>query len=54
MVCWKGKDNVEERATQRGVSAYTTWNIEENTVRGWKFLQGEEENCVVIFRTYSL
>ena len=24
----KGKVNVEEKATQRGVSAYTTWSIE--------------------------
>ncbi|MBR4517286.1 MAG: hypothetical protein IKO60_07825 [Bacteroidaceae bacterium] len=29
----EGKVNVEERATQRGVSAYTTWSIEKETVQ---------------------
>ena len=39
---------------QRGVSAYTTWSIELEGVRRKGLPYGEDENCVVNFRTYSL
>ena len=51
---WKGKFNVEEKATLRGELAYTTWSIEEHAVQGSEFPYGEEENIVVNFRAHSL
>ncbi len=34
MASWKGKFNVEEKATLRGELAYTPWSIEEHAVQG--------------------
>ena len=45
---------MEEKAIQRGESAYTTWSVEKDSVQGRGFPYGEEEKCVVVFRTRSL
>ena len=45
---------MEERATQRGVSAYTTWSVEKDGVQGRGLPYGEGENSVVDFRSHSL
>ena len=50
----KGKVNVKEWAIQRGESAYTTWSIEWEGVRRKGLPYGEDENCVVDFRTQNL
>ena len=50
----KGKVNVEEKAMQRGASAYTTWSVEKDGVQGRRLPYGEGGNSVVNFRTCSL
>ena len=45
-----GKFNVEEKATQRGASAYTAWSVEKCGVRERAFPYGEEEIYVVDFQ----
>ena len=45
---------MEEKATQRGESAYTTWSVEKDSVQGRGFPYREEKKCVVDFRTQSL
>ena len=48
------KVNMEEKATQRGVSAYTTWSVEKDGVQGRGFPYGEAENCVKNFQKHML
>jgi len=48
------KFNVEEKATQRGASAYTTWSVEKCGVRERAFPYGEEEIYVVDFQALNL
>ena len=50
----RGKLNVEERATQRAVSAYITWSVEEDGLERRVFPHGEEGFCVVNFPTHIL
>ena len=45
---------MEEKATQRGVSAYTTWSVEKDGVQGRGFPYGEAENCVKNFQKHTL
>jgi hypothetical protein len=48
------KVNMEEKATQRGVSAYKTWSVEKDGVQGRGFPYGEAENCVKNFQKHTL
>ena len=50
----KGKVNVEERATQRAVSAYITWSVEEDGLGRRVFPHGEAGFSVVDFPNRTL
>ena len=50
----KGKLNVEERATQRAVSAYITWSVEGDGLGRRVFPHGEAGFSVVDFPTRTI